>query len=114
MSVEFQSITDTFAVSPQLAAADMVVVADAGFKSVIITRPDFELESSQVDSSVMLEAAEKAGLVARYLPVVASDITAENVQEFKQLFAELPKPILAYCRSGTRCFNLYKLAQQID
>lgn len=113
MGVEFHSITDTFAVSPQLAPADMQVAADAGFKSVIINRPDFELDPSGPESSVMIRAAEKAGLEVRYQPVVGSNITQENVQEFKQLFDELPKPILAYCRSGSRCANLYQLAHQV-
>jgi len=62
----------------------------------------------------MVAAAEKAGLQVRYQPVVASLISLEDVLEFKQLYAELPKPILAYCRSGARCANLYQLAQQQD
>ncbi len=114
MSLDIQSITDVFSVSPQLSPADMQTVADAGFKSVIINRPDFELDSSEPSSTAMLEAAEKAGLVACYMPVVASDITSENVQEFKLRCTNLPTPILAYCRSGKRCANLYQLAQQLS
>lgn len=112
MSLDIQSITDVFAVSAQLSSADMQAVADAGFKSVIINRPDSELTSSQTNSDQMLKAAEQAGLEACYMPVVASDITSENIQEFKLRCANLPTPILAYCRSGQRCTTLYQLAQQ--
>lgn len=112
MSLEIQSITDVFAVSPQLRVADMQAVADAGFKSVIINRPDFELGAAEPSSDEMIQAAEKAGLVVCYIPVVSGNITSENVQEFKARCTSLPTPTLAYCRSGQRCAALYQLAQQ--
>lgn len=110
--MEFHALTELISVSPQLHPADMQAVADAGFKSVIINRPDFELESTQTESALVIAAAEKVGLVVRYQPVVASAISLEDVQTFKQNYNDLPKPILAYCRSGSRCANLYQLAQQ--
>lgn len=112
MSFEFHQLTDTFAVAPQLQPDDIQAAAAAGFKSVIINRPDFELEPSQPTSDIMMAAAQQAGMQVRYQPVVSGSITMENVQEFKQLLAELPTPILAYCRSGTRCANLFQYAQQ--
>ena len=42
MSVPINALSADFAVAPQLAAEDMAAVAEAGFKSVIINRPDFE------------------------------------------------------------------------
>ena len=114
MSLEIKSITDVFAVSAQLSPADMQAVADAGFESVIINRPDFELTDTEPSSDEMLKAAEEAGLVACYMPVVSSNITSDNVQEFKMRCANLPTPTLAYCRSGQRCATLHQLAQQAD
>ena len=112
MSFEFQQLTDVFAVAPQLELEDMQAAAAAGFKSVIINRPDFELEPGQPTSEQMVAAAQQAGLQVRYQPVVSGSITMENVQEFKQILSELPTPTLAYCRSGTRCANLFQYAQQ--
>lgn len=112
MSAEFHTITELFSVAPQLHPDDMQAAADAGFKSVIINRPDFELDPTQPESAIMMAAAEKAGLVVRYQPVVSSQISLDDVLEFKQLYTELPKPVLAYCRSGARCAHLYQLAQQ--
>lgn len=114
MSSDFKTITDEFSVAPQLQPEDLQAAAAAGFKSVIINRPDFELEPTQSDSATMIAAAEKAGLQVRYQPVVASQISLEDVLEFKQNYTDLPKPVLAYCRSGGRCANLYQLAQQQD
>jgi sulfide:quinone oxidoreductase len=37
-------------------------------------------------------------------------MTAEDVAEFKAALAELPGPVLAYCRSGTRCRLLWQYA----
>lgn len=111
MSFEFHAITADFSVAPQLQVDDMQAAAAAGFKSVIINRPDFELDASQPTADTMIAAAQQAGLEVRYQPVVAGSISAENVQDFKQLYTDLPKPILAYCRSGGRCANLYQLAQ---
>lgn len=111
MSVEFRPITDQFSVAPQLELKDIPAVVEAGFKSVLINRPDWEIESAQLNSNLMIEAAKKAGLEVHYQPIVSGEITLENVQEFKQIFQNLSKPILAYCRSGSRCANLYQLAQ---
>ncbi len=47
MSLSYQSLSPDFAVSPQLQPADMQALAAAGFKSVIINRPDGEGGSDQ-------------------------------------------------------------------
>lgn len=112
MSFAFNQLSDALAVSPQLQLQEVQAVADAGFKSLIINRPDFELEPHQPTSEAMIAAAQQAGLTVRYQPVVSGSITLENVQEFKQLLNELPTPILAYCRSGGRCTNLFQYAQE--
>ena len=112
MSVEFHAINEQISVAPQILPTDMQAVAEAGFKSVLINRPDWEIEPSQLGSDLMIEAAKNAGLEVHYQPIISGEITLENIQEFKQLFQKLPKPIFAYCRSGARCANLYQLAQQ--
>ena len=40
--MEFRKITDDIAVSPQIAAADVKDIADAGYRSIICNRPDGE------------------------------------------------------------------------
>ena len=42
MSAPIKPLTENFAVAPQLGPDDMADVAAAGYKSVIINRPDFE------------------------------------------------------------------------
>lgn len=112
MTLQLVSITDTFAVAPQLMAADMQKVADAGFKSVIINRPDFEGGPDQPASTDVMMAAQQAGLTIEYQPVVSGRMTPVDVQRFAELLNEMPQPILAYCRSGARCTHLYYAATE--
>ncbi len=112
MSVQVSSITDTFAVAGQLTAADMQAVADVGFKSVIINRPDHEGGPDQPLSADVIAAAKQVGLTVQYQPVVSGAITPSDVQRFGELLQEMPAPVLAFCRSGGRCTQLYRAATE--
>lgn len=114
MSFSYHSLSETFAVAPQLMPEDMQALAHAGFKAVIINRPDGEGGAEQPLSAVVMDAARAAGLEAHYQPVVSGSITDEDVAEFSQLLHTLPTPVLAFCRSGARCANLYQSAQEHD
>ena len=59
------------------------------------------------------KAAAAAGLKIEYQPVVGSAMTAADVVRFAELLRTLPGPVLAYCRTGTRCTNLFAAAQQL-
>ncbi|MBB5215205.1 TIGR01244 family sulfur transferase [Parapusillimonas granuli] len=111
MSVPIHALTDAFAVAPQLAPKDMQAVADAGYKSVIINRPDLEGGPGQPAAADVMAAARAAGLAVEYQPVVSGAMTAEDVARFAQLLDTLPAPVLAYCRTGTRCTHLYHAAK---
>lgn len=110
MSFPHTSLTGQFAVAPQLSPDDMAAVAQAGFKSVIINRPDHEGGAGQPLSAEVMQAAREAGLAVEYQPVVSGSITREDVARFAHLLATLPQPILAFCRSGARCTNLFQAA----
>src|SRR5690606_1164222 len=77
MSVPFNALSKDFAVAPQLTAEDMQAVADAGFKSVIINRPDFEGGPDQPSSAEVMNAARVAGLNIEYQPVVSGAMTQD-------------------------------------
>ncbi|AZY50278.1 TIGR01244 family sulfur transferase [Bordetella avium] len=114
MSLPIRPLTENFAVAPQLGPNDMTDVAEAGYKSVIINRPDFEGGPDQPTAAAVSKAAEAAGLHVEYQPVVGSAMTADDVARFAELLRELPGPVLAYCRTGTRCANLFVAAQQLS
>ncbi|MBI1621165.1 TIGR01244 family sulfur transferase [Aquamicrobium zhengzhouense] len=110
--MEIRQITEDYFVSPQIAIEHVAKIKEAGFKSIIANRPD--TEDGAVPHDEIAAAAQEAGLEFRYIPVVSGAITHENVVEQNAALAELPKPILAYCRSGGRCTNLYALVQQLQ
>jgi len=110
MDFQAQNINADFATCPQLLPAQMAAVAAAGFKSVINNRPDHEGGTEQPSSADLERAAIAAGLSYAYLPVVPTDIKADEVASMGALVDELPKPVLAFCRSGARAAKLYQLA----
>lgn len=103
-------IDSDYAVAGQLAPEHMKQLADAGFRSVINNRPDGE-ESAQAPSAQMQAAAEAAGMQYVYLPVGAAHPAEGAAVTLKQELARLPRPILAYCRSGARSTTVYSLAK---
>lgn len=105
-----QQLSADVCVAAQLDPAAMAWAAQAGFKSVINNRPDFEGGPAQPTSAAIEAAAREAGLAYAFLPVSPAIQTPQEVARFAQLMAELPKPILAFCRSGTRSGKLYHAA----
>ena len=51
------------------------------------------------------------GLTYVHLPVNPAVQSPQEVAQFCELLGTLPKPILAFCRTGTRCGKLYAAAQ---
>ena len=94
-------------VAPQLDGAAMAEVARLGFKSVVCNRPDFEHGPGQPTSAEIEAAALAAGLQYRHLPVDGGYQSPAEIAAFAQLLQELPRPLLAFCRSGARSTNLY-------
>ena len=71
-----------------------------------------DLESSDQPCCEDMEAVVKAsGMAWRMQPVRSGGVTRADADAFAALMAELPKPVLAYCRSGTRCATLWCLSQ---
>ena len=97
-------------VAPQLTPAAMAEAARAGFRSVVNNRPDFEHGTDQPTNAQIEAAALAAGLHYRWLPVDGGYQSPEQIAAFARLLQELPRPILAFCRSGARSTRLYVAA----
>ncbi len=109
--MDVRQITDNYSVSPQITEDEIAAVKAAGFRTVICNRPDGE-QPGQPAHDAIKAAAEAAGLAFRYIPVVSGQMTAQNVEDQAAALREAEGPVLAYCRSGTRCTNLYAAIQQ--
>ena len=106
-----QALSPDFSVAGQISPQDIPTIAQAGFKSIICNRPDGEGGPNQPNYREVEQAALHAGLQARYLPAVAGQITPDHGAALARLLAELPAPVLAYCRSGARSSSMWHLAQ---
>jgi len=108
----FQRLSAEVCATGQLDAEAMAWAALQGFKSVINNRPDFEGGPTQPTSAAIEAAARTAGLAYAYLPVSPAFQSADEIARFAELLASMPKPILAFCRSGTRSGKLFQAAAQ--
>jgi sulfide:quinone oxidoreductase len=108
--MDIRKITDELSVAPQITAQDVAAVKAAGFRAVICNRPDGEA-SDQPCCGEFEQAVTASGLAWRSQPVRSGGISREDVAAFAALVNELPKPVLAYCRSGTRCAALWSLSE---
>jgi uncharacterized protein (TIGR01244 family) len=106
----FQQLSPDPCVAGQLDPAAMDWAAKAGFRSVINNRPDHEGGPEQPTSATIEAAAVSAGLRYAYLPVAPSIQTPDEIEKFARLIDEMPKPILAFCRSGARSGRLFRAA----
>jgi len=110
-ALPLRQIDDGVFVAPQLDEAAMAELARLGFRSVICNRPDFEHGPDQPTAAAVAAAAEAAGLQFRHLPVAGGYQSPEEIAAFAALLAELPRPLLAFCRSGARSNKLYVSCQ---
>ncbi len=109
--MDVRKINETISVAPQLTASDMAEAAKMGFKTIVNNRPDGEGGPGQPASKDVEAAAKAAGLDFIYMPVVSGQINEDNIADFKKVLAQAKAPVLAFCRTGTRCCNLWALAE---
>jgi uncharacterized protein (TIGR01244 family) len=108
--MDFRQIAADVSVAGQIDVEDVAALRNAGFKSVICNRPDGE-DASQTPADVLRSAVLAAGMEHRLIPVSGTlGASDENVEATILALEELPRPILAYCRSGARSTNLYQMA----
>ena len=88
---------------------DIRELADLGYRSIIGNRPDGEAPD-QPAWATLQAAALARGMEAVHIPVVASQIGAADIRAFREALEGLPKPIVAFCRTGTRSALLWALA----
>ncbi|EGF33272.1 Oxidoreductase (flavoprotein) [Oxalobacteraceae bacterium IMCC9480] len=107
--MDIRPLAAGLSVSPQILPADLAAIAQAGFRAIICNRPDGE-GADQPLFAELARAAQEAGLEAHYLPAESGKVTDEQGAAFGALLANLPKPVLAYCRTGMRSTTMWALA----
>ncbi len=107
--MDIRQLSPTLSVSPQLAIEDLDELKAAGFKTVIINRPDIEVDPIP-NSGNIIKACQTRNLETRFIPITPGQISPAEVSQFREALATLPEPAIAYCKSGTRSAYLWAFA----
>lgn len=107
--MDIRQVSPGFAVSSQIAPADMQALADKGYVAVVCNRPDGE-EPGQPPLDELRAAANEAGLAFHHIPVAGGAFPDGAVAAFAAVRRGTGGPLLAYCRTGTRSITLETLA----
>lgn len=106
--MDIRKIDDTISVSPQVSYADVAEAARLGFRTLVANRPDKE-EFGQPAMADIEAAARENGMTWVYMPVESGNVSDDDVERFGAMIQDSDKPVLAFCRSGTRCTVLWAL-----
>ena len=104
-------LEDTVGVSAQITTDNIAEIAAAGYKVLINNRPDGE-EAGQPVNADIAAAAEEAGLEYHFMPVTAMNFPGPQFDQMADLLDDPDRPVLAFCRTGTRCTNLWVASRQ--
>ena len=106
----FRRLTDRVYVSQQISLAEVAEAARAGFGMIVNNRPEDESDD-QTPGAEIEAAAAAAGLGYVAIPVTHAGFSQPQITAMADALASTDKPVLAYCRSGTRSTLLWALAQ---
>ncbi|WP_377193834.1 TIGR01244 family sulfur transferase [Ruegeria meonggei] len=104
--MELRNISSKFTVSPQITVEDVKTIAAQGFRAILCNRPDGE-GADQPSFKEIDAAAKAAGIEARYVPVQSGIVKDDDVAAFGEAMEDLQRPVLAFCRTGTRSATLW-------
>ena len=106
--MQIHPLAGALSVSPQIDVDDIAALAAQGIRGIVNNRPDGE-EPGQPDNATLESAARAAGLDWRHIPVTGMPVAPATLREFSAALEELPGPLLAFCRSGTRSSALWAM-----
>jgi uncharacterized protein (TIGR01244 family) len=108
--MRINTLTDNYAVSPQIEVEDIAAIKAAGFTTIIDNRPDAEIPGD-LHTATMRAAVEAAGLTFVANPIISGGMTMQNVEAQDAALAQSTGPVFAYCASGNRSSVVWALSQ---
>jgi uncharacterized protein (TIGR01244 family) len=103
------ALSDIIAVGEVPTAAEVEILAKAGFRSLLNTQPDQEV-TRLISSADAATLAQAAGMAYRYLPIASRRPDDASLAAFADAIANMPRPIYACCYSGARTAAAWALA----
>lgn len=99
--MQAMKINEQVTVGPQPSEAQLKELREEGFKSVVNFRTEGE-EDQPLSPETEGEKVKEWGMGYCHLPVSKESMGPETVDQFREKFAELPKPMFAHCSKGKR------------
>lgn len=99
-------LSESLSVAAQITPQDVPNIAAQGFTTVVCNRPDGEVPD-QASMDKIEAACNAAGLLFVRYPVNAMNFPGADLDGLGELFDDPSQSVLAYCRTGTRCANLW-------
>ena len=103
-------LTESLSVAAQITPQDIGGLAAQGFTTVVCNRPDGE-SPGQAGMDEMEAACHEAEVSFIRYPVSVMNFPGADLEGLGALFDDPNQKVLAYCRSGTRCANLWILSR---
>ncbi len=103
------ALSDVIAVGEVPTADEISILAKAGFRSLLNTQPDGEVDRL-MKSAEAGELAAKAGMAYRHVPIESRRPPGTAIDAFDEALRTLPRPIYACCYSGARTAAAWALA----
>lgn len=107
------ALSDTLSVSAQISVDDVSRLGEQGFTVIVCNRPDGEAPEQPTMDQIEAACVAAGVLFIRY-PVTAMDFPGPDLQGLGALFDDPAQRVLAYCRTGTRCANLWIASRHQD
>lgn len=92
---------DQLTVGPQPSQEELKSLPDDGFRSVINFRTAGE-DEQPLSPEEEGEVVQGTGLKYLHVPVSMDGMDEKKVDEFREQYQSLPKPVFAHCKSGKR------------
>jgi uncharacterized protein (TIGR01244 family) len=82
-------------------------------RTIINNRPDGE-DPGQLQAAEARRLAEALGIAYHHIPITAATLSRGDVDAFAATLRDVPAPVVAHCRSGTRSTLLWALSRMRD
>ena len=96
-------------VTGQLFDDTVRAAAKQGVRTIINNRPDHEVPDQPLNANLQ-KLAEELGMTFIYQPVVSGRMTPQDVEDFRNIYADVEKPLLIFCRTGARSTQLFEVS----
>jgi len=106
-------ISDQVTVGAQPSEDQLQQLGKQGFKSVVNFRTEGE-EDQPLTPKAEGEAVTAAGMTYLHVPVSMKAMGPELVDQFREKYAALPKPVFAHCKSGKRAGAMVMMHMAVE